>query len=149
MTKKVISILLIVAYTILVAVTGAYFVNTSGEAYANLILPSFTPPDIVFAVAWTLIYIFTAIAAYISFKNGETGLLYIYALNGALNALWPYLFFYKANVTLSLYVIFALIATVIFLIRKSNDSRSRILLLPYLFWLFIATILNYSVIVLN
>lgn len=149
MKKSVLCLLLIAAYTVLVAVVGSYFVNLSSPEYADLVLPSFNPPPIVFIIAWTLIYIFTAIAAYISCDIGEVRLLYVYALNGALNALWPYVFFYKANITLALFVIFALAATIIYLIIKSGDVRSKVLLLPYLFWLCVATVLNYSIIILN
>lgn len=149
MKKRIFCLLFIVAYTVLVAVTGGYFVNLSSPEYGMLKLPSFIPSSIAFIAAWTLIYIFTAIAAYISCKNGEIKLLYVYALNGALNALWPYVFFFKANITFALYIIIALAVTVIYLIRESRDGRSKLLLIPYLFWLCVAAVLNYSIIILN
>lgn len=149
MKKRTFCLVFIIAFTVLVAVTGGYFVNTSSPWYGSLKLPSFMPPSALFIVAWTLIYIFTCVAAFLECSNGNSSLLYVYALNGALNALWPYVFFFKENIVFGLYIIFALIITVIYLIRNSSDGRSKILLIPYLFWLFIAVILNYSIFMLN
>lgn len=147
--KKVLCGLLIFAFIQLIAFLGGYYVNISSQWYGSVNLPSFIPHPWVFIAAWTLIYIFTGIAAFISCISGQRTILYAYALNGALNALWTYVFFYKGNIVGGLFIIGLLILNVLYLIKKSIDKRSKILLLPYLFWLMVAAILNYSIFMLN
>lgn len=149
MKKNVFYIGLIIGFTVLVAALGGYFVNTASPWYNSLTLPSFMPSSVVFIGAWTLIYIFTAAAAILTVLAGDYNLLYAYGINGVANALWTYVFFAKENIALGLFIIGFLILNVIYIISKSTDKRSKILLVPYLFWLLVAAILNYSILMLN
>ena len=100
------------------------------------------PPGWIFGLIWTVIYLLYGI-----FLNRLTTMRhpmmnYIVALSAVnliLNLMWsPLVFVYKQRVA-GLYVIHALIATLIALMSILDDKTSKLLLLPYLSWLIVAS----------
>ncbi len=62
--------------------------------YRRIHKPSWTPPTIVFPVAWTTLYVMMGTASFIVYKRGSRTLpLACYAAQLLLNALWSPLFF--------------------------------------------------------
>lgn len=145
-------ILLTVTFTVfLTGLFGSLFTTatTRSEWYLEN-KPSFTPPGIVFSVAWTILYILIILAIYFSWvkskKTEKTKLLIIFGLNLISNALWSFLFFHLRNPTLGfidLLVIFSTIVWALIYTKKINKI-STFLLIPYLIWIIFAGILNLS-----
>ena len=74
------------------ASTGIIF--KPGAWYESLVKPSFTPPNWLFPVAWTLIYLLLAWAGYrLSLIPGSQMVLALWAAQIALNTLWTPVFF--------------------------------------------------------
>jgi tryptophan-rich sensory protein len=74
------------------ASTGMFF--KPGAWYESLVKPSFTPPNWLFPVAWTLIYLLLAWAGYrLSLMPGSQTVLALWAAQIALNTLWTPVFF--------------------------------------------------------
>lgn len=136
------------------AATGAMF--QPGEWYRGLAKPTWTPPDWVFPVAWTVLYISMSYAAArvagLSGTVAATGqALAFWSLQIALNTLWTPIFFGLRNMRAGLIVIvllwLAVAATMISFARI--DWFAGLLMAPYLLWVSIAAALNRAVLKLN
>ncbi len=138
-----------------VAALGALMTDL-GPWYANLQKPSWQPPDWVFGPAWTLIFSLCAFSGYLAWRNapnrgGRDGVLALFALNGFLNVLWSALFFRLRRPDWALpeaALLWLSILLMILALRRYSGSASA-LLVPYLAWVSLATILNWSVVELN
>jgi benzodiazapine receptor len=128
------------------AATGIIF--KPGPWYRALQKPSFTPPDWLFPVAWTTIYLLLAWAGYrlTLLPDSETALA-LWAAQIALNTLWTPVFF-GANRIVTAMVILALLWVVVAALMVSAlqlDMVTGLILLPYLAWLTVAAALNFSI----
>lgn len=131
--------------------SGLASVGGSGEWYASLTKPSFTPPSWVFGPAWTLLYLMMGIALYLVWRKGlsESGVkaaIVIFLIQMALNGIWSPLFFGMHAPGLAMIDIVllwcAIVATVYVFFRQSKTAGA--LLVPYLAWVSFAAVLNYS-----
>ena len=130
--------------------TGALF--PPGEWYRSLKKPGFTPPDWVFPVVWTTLYVLIAIAGARVANMPQAGLaLALWALQVALNAIWTPIFFGLKKVRLALVVVSLLWLSVAFgmLALFQIDTLAGLMFVPYLIWVSIATALNLRVMQLN
>jgi tryptophan-rich sensory protein len=125
--------------------------------YAGLAKPNFSPPNWLFAPAWTALYILMAVAAWrvwrllpkLSQDNGRrrspiTIEMAAFGVQLACNCAWSFLFFSAhligaALIELSILLLLVL-ATLILFWRR--DPWAGILLLPYLAWTGFALALN-------
>lgn len=100
------------------------------------------PPGWVFGLIWTVIYLLYGVFLNRLATMRHPLIDYIIALSAVnliLNLMWsPLVFVYKQHV-IGLYIIYALIATLIALIIILDDKSSKLLLLPYLSWLIVAS----------
>jgi len=124
--------------------------------YANLEKPFFTPPNWLFAPAWTLLYILMGIAAFLVWRKGleNRGVriaLIVFLIQLALNALWSVVFFGLESPLYGLIVISILwIAILVTIIKFFRISRvASVLMWPYLLWVTFAAVLNASIWLLN
>lgn len=130
--------------------TGALF--PPGDWYRSLKKPGFTPPDWVFPVVWTTLYVLIAIAGARVANMPQAGLaLALWALQVALNAIWTPIFFGLKKVRLALVVVSLLWLSVAFgmLALFQLDTLAGLMFVPYLIWVSIATALNLRVMQLN
>ncbi|MDZ7810873.1 MAG: TspO/MBR family protein [Arhodomonas sp.] len=126
-----------------------------GEWYAALSKPPGTPPAWVFPVAWTLLYVMMAVAAWlvgrrVTLETGLPVLLPFIAQLGA-NGLWSVLFFgwqRPVMALLDLLVLWGLVVLCIHRFRRVSVPAAA-LLLPYLLWISFAAYLNAGIVVLN
>jgi tryptophan-rich sensory protein len=124
--------------------------------YQTLTLPSFAPPSWVFAPVWITLYFLMGLSLSLVLEVGKQGVkispaLALFAVQLGLNVLWSYLFFGLESPLLGLIGILILWCTIILTIREFiRISRpAAYLLVPYLVWVSIATILNYYLWILN
>ena len=130
--------------------TGGLF--PPGEWYARLKKPWFTPPNWLFPVAWSVLYVCMATAgARVAVAEGNAIAMALWALQIALNGLWTPVFFGLRRMRLGLMVLGALWLSVaatgvaLWLV----DPIAGFLFIPYLMWVSVAGALNYSVVQLN
>jgi len=124
--------------------------------YATLEKPFFTPPNWLFAPAWTLLYILMGIAAFLVWRKGlkNRGVriaLIVFLIQLVLNALWSVVFFGLESPLYGLIVISILwIAILVTIIKFFRISRvASVLMWPYLLWVTFAAGLNASIWLLN
>ena len=130
--------------------TGAMF--PPGDWYDDLNKPSWTPPNFLFPLAWTTLYLCMAYAGALVAISAENGLaLALWSLQIALNTLWTPVFFglqrIKAGMVVLVLLWIAVAASMIALWQV--DWVAGALFVPYLAWVSTAAALNYSVMRLN
>lgn len=137
-------------------ITSIIFPNIS-SIYESLSKPFFSPPQIVFPIVWTILYILMGIASYKvyirKYDNIDTSsALFVYALQLLLNFLWTIIFFGFRLYGLSFLELILLIIFVILTIIRFYSKAGKcaaLLLLPYLIWLIYAGVLNFFIWMLN
>ena len=123
--------------------------------YAKIPLPSWTPPNGVFAPTWILLYSSLGVAvarvAAASTKGWKSLAVGLWGLHYLLNLTWAPLFFGMAKLRAGLVVNYLMVASLPFLFTMFGavDRTASLLLLPYSAWLIFATILNHAICKLN
>ena len=128
------------------ATTGALF--EPGDWYDNMDKPPWTPPKLVFPLAWTFLYIAMSVAAArVAVLDGSAYAMAFYAVQLAFNTLWTPVFFGLKRMGTGMVVILFLWATVAATMLSffALDFVAGLLFVPYLVWVTIASALNYSV----
>ena len=116
--------------------------------------PSITPPGLVFAIVWTILYVLMGISSYLIYSdnsNYKNKPLIIYGIQLLLNGAWTILFFKYKLFLLSFIIILVLIILNIYLIIEyyKINKPAAYLQIPYIIWLVFASILSYYVYILN
>lgn len=138
------------------ALIGSMFTMMSVSTwYAELLKPTFAPPNWLFAPVWNLLYFMMTVAFYLvllkSDSKAKKRAVYIFYAQLLLNVLWSAVFFGLQSPLAGVIVIAVLIATIVLTIKyfKRISPRSALLLYPYLLWVCFASYLNYSLWRLN
>ncbi|MEE4920963.1 TspO/MBR family protein [Pseudomonas alliivorans] len=128
------------------ASTGIIF--QPGQWYESLKKPGFTPPNWLFPVAWTIIYLLLAWAGYrLSLMPGSQAVLALWAAQIALNTLWTPVFFgaHKPFAGMVIIILLWLVVAAMVVMALSLDVITGLILFPYLVWLCVAAALNFSI----
>lgn len=132
------------------ATTGAMF--SPGAWYQALAKPVWTPPNWLFPVAWTTLYVLmSAAAARASAVEGAEFGLALWSVQIAFNTLWTPIFFGLRRLQAAMVVMAGLwlsvaATTVAFFML---DYWAGLMFVPYLVWVSVAGALNFSVMRLN
>ncbi len=119
--------------------------------YVALDKPSVNPPDIVFPIVWTTLYILLGLAlAMILNARGARGrgtAILLFALAFGLSLFWTPLFFGAHQVLAAAALIAAMLATAIAATVAFGRIRSAAawLMVPYLVWISFAGVLTWSI----
>lgn len=156
MVGRIVSIIIIAGFVILVALLGSHFSVMNRDWYEALNKPSFQPPNWVFGVVWTALFVLFAVSLILIWNTRpHTSLHYSIivaaALNGILNVAWSALFFGNKLIFPAIYDALLLCLSVIFLmIAAWPISRiGSLLLIPYALWTAFATFLTLTIYRLN
>lgn len=122
--------------------------------YEDLNQPFLAPPQWVFPVVWTILFVLMGVSAYLicQSKCADKRLsLVVYGLNLFFNFMWSIFFFNWHWFLFSavwLLLLILIVASMIY-IFSSCDKLAAKLQIPYLIWLIIAAYLNISIYILN
>jgi len=146
------------------AMAGCLIIGSFGSVFTNpkiftwysaLAKPSWTPPNWLFAPVWTTLFILMGVALYLVWqkypKHGSGFALKMFGVQFALNVLWSFLFFGLESPLYGfaeIIVLWIAIAVTIFSFYKVSKPAAYALV-PYIAWVTVAALLNYSVMVLN
>jgi benzodiazapine receptor len=155
--KKI--LMAIVSVFICVAAGGIGSVFTVASIptwYANINKPVFSPPNWIFGPVWTALYLMMGISLYLIWqkgvKNRKVALaVRLFVIQLVLNAVWSPVFFGARNLLLAFFIIIAMwfyILKTVVAFEKINKVAAY-LLYPYLAWVSFASVLNFSVWILN
>ena len=156
MVGRIVSVIIIAGFVILVALLGSHYSVMNRDWYEALNKPSFQPPNWVFGVVWTALFILFAVSLILIWNTQpHTKLHYVImaaaVLNGILNVAWSALFFGNKLIFPAIYDAFFLCLSVVFLILATLPiSRfASLLLIPYALWTAFATFLTWAIYRLN
>lgn len=127
--------------------------------YNSLKKPVLTPPNIVFPIAWTILYILLGVNAlliYNSYKsknrpslmdNNFKNYMIVYEIQLILNFIWGWVFFGLRNLKMGLLIVgIMIILTICLLIQSWNVNRTAFwVLVPYFIWISFAAYLNFYI----
>ena len=126
-----------------------------GPWYRNLAKPSWNPPDWAFPVVWTTIYILIIFAVGGAWNAAsaaeQTQILWVTGINLVLNLLWSVVFFSMKKPLWALAEVSLLWLSIVAMIvvLGAVNLLYAALLLPYLLWVSVASLLNLSIVRLN
>ncbi|QIB34088.1 TspO/MBR family protein [Ancylobacter pratisalsi] len=124
--------------------------------YATLAKPSWTPPDAVFPIVWTTLYVLMAVTLWRLWQlhapsSHRRLAVVLWLVQLALNAVWSQVFFGLEAIVWALAVIvmlwIAILATILACARI--DRIAAWLMAPYLVWVSYALALNAAIVAMN
>ena len=147
----------LILWAIPLAVGGLAALLSGGMgSYKAMLRPPLSPPGWVFPVVWTVLYLLMGEASYRVLTADEDTViirsaLKAYAVQLALNFLWPLVFFGLEMYFLAFLILIALWIAIFITLRQFSgiDETAGNLLLPYLLWVTFAGYLNFGVFLLN
>ena len=152
--QKYFSLLFFLAFAFGASAWGGFVTSVYKEPwYSTLTKPGFNPPDYFFPSIWMILYVSMAFAVWLIWINPKKNekIIYIYFIHLLINASWSVIFFALHQVFLALVVIIVILLLVLCLIKLYYpiNKLSSFLMVPYLFWLVFAFVLNLNILLLN
>lgn len=147
--------LCIAGAVVAIAVLARIATDVRGPWYLALNKPHWQPPNWVFGPAWGTIYLLFIVSAALAWHSTggmhRTSLMVLYALNGALNAAWSFIFFRSRNPTIAAVDISLLVLSIVWIMVTVVPSSpvAAVLLAPYLAWVVYAAALNWAIARIN
>lgn len=132
------------------ATTGALF--QPGDWYDSLKKPAWTPPDWLFPVAWTTLYLLMSLAAMrVAVTEGGVQALAFWSVQIAMNTLWTPVFFglRRMRAAMTVMVFLWLSVAVTTYAFFAVDPIAGVMFVPYLIWVSVAGALNFAVMRMN
>lgn len=121
--------------------------------YAGLTKPAWNPPDQAFGIAWSLIFLATATATWMTWRRAGWSRPWAipFAAQWVFNVAWSVVFFGMHRPGSALFVIAALWISLALMIRAYWRQRplAGALLAPYIAWVSFAALLNFAIWRLN
>lgn len=148
---------LIIAFILSYATAGIGGALTDlGPWYYALRQPDWKPPDAAFGIVWTTIFTLCAISGALAWRAAGTPALQrrvlgLFAINALLNMVWSGLYFTLQRPDWALVeVVLLWLSIVALIVGLWRCSRlASLMLLPYLAWVSIASLLNLATVRLN
>lgn len=150
--KKLLSLFFSIGLVFVSAYLSGTFAMVDGRYYHNLVKPELIPPNIVFTIAWSIIYVtFIVFLATTIFKKEKRKYSLFLGLILILNALFCLLFFTLELPLVGFFVLILQLILLLFLANYFIDTTKYLwlLLIPTILWYIFATYLQYIIVILN
>ncbi|MCW3093202.1 MAG: tryptophan-rich sensory protein [Ferruginibacter sp.] len=151
--KLIVSILI----PLLIGGVAGFFTSTGVNGwYADADKPPFNPPNWIFAPVWTILYIMMGLALWLVWKNSGKKLvkqtaIFLFSFQLALNFAWSFIFFYAHQpgwAFVEILLMWAIIMLTIIWFGKISPAAAW-LMVPYIWWVSFAALLNFYIWKLN
>lgn len=121
------------------------------EWYPTLVRSPLSPPNVLFPIVWTVLYLLMGVSLGECFRTGNMRAVVPWVLQLATNLLWSFVFFWLRDPLLGVATIILLIVLTLWYMSLAGRTSSWAawLMVPYMLWLFFATYLNWYVYVNN
>lgn len=140
--QNALKLLFLLVITNVIGMLGAFFITPDAlNWYRTLPLAPLTPPDSVFAVAWSIAYVLLALAGFASWGKTSPRPFVLYL---AFALVWPIFFFKMRNIGLAFLDVLAMDVFAFLTLKaylKASKAAFIFMLLPTL-WTLFATYLN-------
>ncbi len=125
------------------ATLGSQYTQQSVQSpWYSMAKPSWAPPNWVFPVVWTTLYICLAVAFTLSILRDTPFPTILHVVNLALNVAWCRAFFGLRRPLPALGILVGNVAVAAGIVATTRVSVVQWLLAPYIAWLLFATTLN-------
>jgi len=139
------------------AIGSAFTVTQIPTWYADLLKPSFNPPNWLFGPVWTILYLLMGYALYLVWidtkakKKTKQLAVMVFAGQLTLNVIWSITFFGAHNLMQSTLAIVVLWLAILWNILAFNkvSRAAACALVPYIMWVTFASLLNIAIWRLN
>ena len=138
------------------AIGGFFTMESVKTWYTTLNKPSFNPPNYLFGPVWSTLYAIMGIASYLVWKKRNVAKNYalaasVYFIQLILNLMWSFIFFYQQQIGFALIEIIILLIAIIInsVLFYRINKVAGLLYIPYIMWVSFATVLTYSIYMLN
>ncbi len=118
--------------------------------YNDINLPPLTPPNYIFPIVWSVLYVLLILSTFIVLKNADSynkrKANNFFIIQLFLQILWCFTFFAQGYLGLG-FVVIILLDIIVFKMISIYHKISRVagmLLYPYYWWLIFATFLNFN-----
>ena len=119
----------------------------------TLTKPPLFPPNFLFPIVWTILYLLIGISYFLVKQKDENCKLisFIYYLQLILNFSWPICFFvlHFYHITIIISILLLLTSLLMTWLFHFKSKLASYLLIPYILWLIYALYLNVSIVILN
>lgn len=151
--KNIISACVIFGVTFLVAILGTVLGGKMVDGRTN---PPAYPPEILFPIAWSILYILIALATFLVYKNSHDKEkrkcdMVWYLVHLFFNLFWP-MFFFRLDMLIvsTIWLLFMVITAIVLTFKYfKNNLVSGTLFTIYTLWLLYAMYLNLGITLLN
>ncbi|MBR2997320.1 tryptophan-rich sensory protein [Candidatus Saccharibacteria bacterium] len=158
--KKIVKLVICVILPLIVGGISAMITGDMVAKFGELEQPILSPPEWLFPIAWTILYILMGLASFFILqqkpankleKGGKIAWLSLYGVQLAFNFMWPIFFFIMADFNFALFWLLALWIMVLVLVFMANRHSQAAMwcMLPYALWVTFAAYLNLMIMVLN
>lgn len=137
------------------AISGYATASSVTTWYAELVKPSFSPPNWLFAPVWTILYLLMGISAFLIFRSPASAdrllSLDLFFVQLAFNFSWSWVFFWFQSPGFAVVNIIVLLILILLMVHRyyKVNKLAALLQIPYLCWILFATMLNSAVWYLN
>ena len=154
--RSILRFIICLAIPVLVGGLSGYL--TSGAIanwYADLIKPSFNPPNYLFGPVWTTLYLLMGVSLYMVWhtepSKTRTRAVLVFYIQLLLNFWWSIFFFRFQRPDIALIEIVVLWVSILYMIITFYKLKpwAAFLQIPYLLWVTFAAILNQAIWWLN
>ena len=157
MWNKIKPYVISVAIALTVGGLSAFLTRGTMNIYEQITKPPAAPPEFLFPIVWTILYILMGISAGIIYKEkGWSSLevqnaLSVYACSLVINFSWSIIFFKFRAFALAFAWLILLQATLIrtIILYRRIKPLAAYLQLPYALWVAFAGYLNLAIVILN
>lgn len=133
---------------------GGFFTNMAMDRFKMLEKPFFQPPDIVFPIVWTILYVLMGVGmtrVWLSGSAVRRDALNLFSVQLTANFIWTLLFF-TMELHFSAFIWLVMLTAIVSVMTKlffDADSLAGKLQLPYIAWCIFALALNFAIWYLN
>lgn len=144
-----------IAIALVTGGVSALLTNMGMDNYRAVEKPALTPPEIIFPIVWTILFILMGISSarvWLAPDSKEKAQgLRIYTLQLVANFIWSILFFNLQTYAFAFFWLIFLWLLIILMIISfyKSDKLAAYLQIPYLLWVSFAGYLNFMVWMLN
>jgi benzodiazapine receptor len=137
------------------SLSGFLSISSMMDWYPSLNKPFFNPPNSIFGPVWTILYFLMGISIYMIWINKTNSnkifAVMIFIIQMILNFLWSLIFFFLRRPDFALVDILLLFISIYIMIQafKKINVFAAYLQIPYLVWVGFASILNFSIWIMN
>lgn len=144
------------AIPLAVGALSGFLTSSSMEHFNSLNQPPLSPPDIVFPIVWTALFLMMGVASYLVMNSDadsdeKKSAITAYYINLFFNFFWSIIFF---NLEMYLFafvwliILLAIIITMAVMFYRISKPAG-LLMVPYIFWVTFAGYLNIAIYFLN